>query len=82
MSNFLEAAKKILTMKKQPLHYREITRFAIEEGVLSTEGLTPEASMNALIAGDIKKNGMSSNFVKMGKGVFTLNDNKIDFRFF
>lgn len=82
MNGFLEAAKEILKMKKQPLHYTEITRFAIEEGLLSTKGLTPEASMNALIATDIKKKGIASDFAKVGKGVYSINENKIDANFF
>ena len=82
MSIFLETAKEILKREKKPLHYREITRIAIEKGIIKTKGVTPEASMNAIIATDIKKKGMASDFLKIGKGVYSLNENKIDSAFF
>jgi hypothetical protein len=82
MSVFLKAAKEILIMKKEHLHYKEITRFAIEKGLISTTGLTPEATMNTVISNDTKKKGLASDFVKIGMGVYALNENKIDSNYF
>ena len=47
MNKFRNAAIEILKQSKQPLHYREITRRALEQGILETDGATPDASMNA-----------------------------------
>ncbi|MEI7603977.1 MAG: winged helix-turn-helix domain-containing protein [bacterium] len=47
MNKFKTSAIEILKEANQPLHYREITRLALEKGILETEGATPEASMNS-----------------------------------
>jgi len=49
MNTFKQSAIEILKKAKTPLHYTEITRLALESGILETEGATPEASMNAQI---------------------------------
>ena len=46
---FLEAALAVLKRDKQPLTTAEITERAIEKGMLSTKGKTPEASMSAAL---------------------------------
>ena len=53
MNKFKTSAVEILAKSKKPLHYKEITRLALEQGLLETDGKTPEASMNAQI--QIKK---------------------------
>ncbi|MEI8342219.1 MAG: winged helix-turn-helix domain-containing protein, partial [Verrucomicrobiota bacterium] len=47
--SFTQAAEKILSDhgRKEPMHYREVTRKAMELGLLDTEGQTPEATMYA-----------------------------------
>ena len=54
MNKFKKSAIEILSKSKTPLHYKEITRLALEQGILETEGATPEASMNTQISVDIK----------------------------
>lgn len=54
MNTFKQSAIEILKKAGTPLHYTEITRLALESGILETEGATPEASMNAQITVDIK----------------------------
>ena len=54
MNTFKQSAIEILKKAKMPLHYTEITRLALESGILETEGATPEATMNAQIVVDIK----------------------------
>lgn len=76
MNKFKESAKKVLKDAKQPLHYREITRLAIESGYLETDGKTPEASMNAQLSMDIKNKADASDFVKTASSTFALNENK------
>ena len=41
--NFLDCAYDILKKANNPLHYTEITRRALADGILDTKGQTPEA---------------------------------------
>ncbi len=68
-----DSAEKVLERfgGKQPMHYREITDKAIEEGWLISKSLTPESSMYAQILTEIGRcgsRGEQSRFVKHGKG--------------
>jgi len=72
MNSFLKLAQHILKEAAKPLHYKEITRLAIKNG-LQTEGATPWATMNAQIAMDIKKNGEESLFYRSEPGFYGLN---------
>ena len=72
MNTFLQSAQQILEQVGRPLHYKEITQKAIDQG-LQTEGLTPWATMNAQIAMDIKKNGEDSLFYRSEPGLYGLN---------
>jgi Holliday junction resolvase len=76
MNTFKQAAIEVLKKSKKPLHYTEITRQALELGILKTEGATPEASMNAQITVDIKNKSNGSDFIKTAPGTFELNPNK------
>ena len=53
MNKFKTSAITILTETGKPLHYKEITRLALDKGILVTDGATPDASMNAQIVMDI-----------------------------
>jgi len=71
--SFTEAAAKVLHEfgNKQPMHYREITRKALQAGWLDTKGKTPEASMYAAVGTEIrryKKRGEQPRFAQHGKG--------------
>jgi hypothetical protein len=76
MNTFKQSAIEILKKAGTPLHYTEITRLALESGILETEGATPEASMNAQITVDIKNKVEGSDFIKTAPGTFALNPNK------
>lgn len=76
MNTFKQSAIEILRKAGKPLHYTEITRLALESGILETEGATPEASMNAQITVDIKNKEEGSDFIKTAPGTFALNPNK------
>lgn len=55
MDIFKKSAIEILKKTGMPLHYSEITRLALETGILETEDATPEAIINAqIITVDIK----------------------------
>ncbi len=75
MNKFKHSAIEVLKVEKKPLHYKEITRLALERGLLETEGATPDSSMNSQIITDIKHKGMSSDFVKIGPSTYGLNPN-------
>jgi HJR/Mrr/RecB family endonuclease len=64
--SFKEAAIKILKEAEEPLSPREITRIALEEGLIESSGETPEATMAAQLYTDTGK------FKKVGRGVFAL----------
>jgi len=75
--SFAEAAEKVLEQfsNKRPMHFRDITKKALEQGWLDTEGKTPDATMGAQIYTAIKRaqrRGEQPRFVQHGRGVFGL----------
>ena len=75
--SFAEAAEKVLEQfsNKRPMHFRDITKKALEQGWLDTEGKTPDATMGAQIYMAIKRaqrRGEQPRFIQHGKGVFGL----------
>jgi|GEM_PF-145032 len=74
----LDAALKVLQEAGSPLHYQEITQRVLAAGLWKTEGKTPDATINARLAVDVKKNGPSSAFRRAGRGVFALNTERTD----
>lgn len=76
MNKFRTAAIEILAQANAPLHSKEITRRALEMGILETDGATPESSMAAQIITDIRRKGNASDFIKTGPSTYALNPNK------
>lgn len=75
--SFTDCAEKVLLgfSGGMPMHYREITRKALEMGLLKTKGLTPEASMYAQILTEIQRKesqGKIPRFEKLGHGMVGL----------
>ncbi len=71
-NQFILAAIKVLE-KNQPrksMTSMEITRTALELGLLKSAGKTPERTMNAQLNQDIKRNGDKSAFEKVGRSTF------------
>lgn len=71
--SFTVCARMVLEKfgEKKPMHYKDITRKAIELGWLDSNGLTPDATMYAQILTEIQrreKRGEAQRFVKHGKG--------------
>jgi hypothetical protein len=62
----------VLTDAKKPLHYRDITERILTRGLKTTDGATPDATVNAQIATSIKHDGPASAFIRVGKGTFAL----------
>ena len=73
MVSFKLAAIKILKEEGKPLHADEITKRAIEKNLIETSGATPEATMHAQLAVDIKSKGAKSAFIRTSPGNFSLN---------
>ena len=71
--SFTECALLVLEEfgSKKPMHYKDITRKALEKGWLVTEGKTPESTMYAQILTEIKRykdSGRSPRFIQHGNG--------------
>ena len=72
--NSLDAVENILQQAAEPLHYQEITSRILAQDLWQTKGKTPDATINAGLAVDIKKLGDRSRFIRIGTGVFALNE--------
>ena len=66
------AAQQVLAEVGRPLHYKEITQYALDAELINPQGLTPEATMGAQLYTDIKRRGAASAFRKESRGVFGL----------
>ena len=67
-----KAIDKVLAASGQPMHYKEIAEKIISDGLRTSLGATPAATVNAQIAVSIKKHGDSSPYMRVGKGIFSL----------
>ena len=67
-----KAINKVLAESSEPLHYKEITETIISDGLRTSLGATPAATVNAQISASIKGLGDSSPYVRVAKGTFTL----------
>lgn len=75
--SFSDAAEHVLNQfgNRKPMHYRDITRRALDLGLIVTRGQTPEQTMYAQLLTDIerqKKRGRSGRFAKYGNGFIGL----------
>lgn len=66
------AAIQVLKEADRPLHAREIAKLIIEAGLWKSDGKTPAATVGARLYSDIKSNGDTSPFVKVGPQTFAL----------
>ena len=76
--SFTDCAQKVLEEfgNKKPMHYKDITKIAIDKSWLYTEGKKPEATMNAMVINEIKRKknrGEVPRFVQHGGGFLGLN---------
>jgi len=72
--SFIEAAYHILRREEKPLSANEITSTALSEGLISSAGRTPSATMSAQLYVDIKRKGNVSRFSKVDKAKFGLQE--------
>ncbi len=71
---FTDAAAEVLRLVGRPLHYKEITDFAIEKNLLSHVGKSPEVTMGARLAALLKKDSPENPLVRVKPGVFALRE--------
>ncbi len=69
---FTEAAAAVLRLVGKPLHYKEITDVAIERSLLSHVGKSPEVTMGARLAAQVKKTEKDNPIKRVKPGVFAL----------
>jgi len=74
--NTLEAAFRILQDAAGPLHYQEITKRILTAKLWKTHGKTPDATINARLAVDIKKKGAASAFRRTSGGTYAINSSR------
>jgi hypothetical protein len=65
-----EAIAKVLNEEKKELHYAEITELIAQRDYRTSLGATPQSTVSALLATDIKRE--NSIFAKVGKGIYVL----------
>ncbi len=70
------AIKKVLSESDGPLRSAEISELILSRGYFETDGATPSATVGAQIYMSIKNDGENSPFIKVGKGLFGLRENK------
>lgn len=66
------AAVAVLEAAGNSLHYKEITKRIIDEGLLLTKGKTPWETLNSILNREIREQGESSRFVWVRPGVYEL----------
>jgi restriction system protein len=70
--SFTDAAVQVLTEAAEPLHYKELCKRILEQDLIRTTGETPEATLNSVIAVEIKRKGRQSRFTRVKPGVYDL----------
>lgn len=76
MKTFKESAIEILKKAGTPLHYKEITRLALEAGMLDPKGTAQASSLKAQITRDMKNNAQNPDFIQIASATFALNPHK------
>ena len=66
------AAVVVLRAADGPLHFREITRRALDAGLWASDAAHPEDSVKGALNNHIRDVGESSRLVRVGPGVFAL----------
>ena len=72
------AIDQVMKAAQTPLHYNEITELILSEGLRSSVGATPAATVNAQISASIKHEGDRSPYVRVSKGTFILKTKALD----
>jgi hypothetical protein len=68
----IEAAYRVLKEAKKPLTCQEIIDRTFKKKLHRSSGATPQNTLNAALATEIKTKGEKSRFVKVGRGLFAV----------
>ncbi|MFN3167775.1 MAG: winged helix-turn-helix domain-containing protein [Phycisphaeraceae bacterium] len=69
----LEAAITVLGKSKKPMGCKTLMDAILEQKLWSTQGATPHQTLSSAIQREITKKGKASRFVKVERGLFTIN---------
>lgn len=67
-----DAIVQVLQKSVEPMHYTDIADAIAEDGLKTDVGATPAATVNAIFAVSIKKEGNDSPFRRVSRGFYTL----------
>lgn len=70
--NSLDAVERVLVNAGKPMRSKVIAQQILELGLWETKGLTPDRTIDARIAVDIREHGITSRFQRTSKGVYAL----------
>jgi len=68
------AILRVLAEAGEPLHYGEITTRIFQQGLKSTSGATPKATVNQTITSSIANEGSESPFKRTARGMYALRE--------
>lgn len=71
-----EAVKAVLVDAGHPMHVKEIVQRVLTSGLWSTSGKTPQDTVSARLATDIKVNGPGSDFIRTAPNTYGINPTK------
>jgi MoxR-like ATPase len=71
---FSEAAREILLREGKEMHYKEITRRALGQGLIQSDGNTPWNSLLRDMSEDVRITDSTGTFQKISDGVYGLTD--------
>jgi hypothetical protein len=72
----LDAAAQVLARADGPMRCGDLAAAIIAQGLWTTKGKTPAATLNAAIIREIKAKGAQSRFRKTSRGLFTARTSK------
>lgn len=70
----VSAAERVLRDAGEPMHYGAIAARMLEEGLWETTSATPDTTVGGLIAASIRRHGAASPFVRVGPGIYGINE--------
>ena len=70
--SFLDAAEEVLARANVPLHPKQIADVAIADGLIRSDGATPEQTIKAKLSTDILRRREESRFMRTGQNQFGL----------
>lgn len=76
---FRSAIIKILKESEKPMHYTDITKEILDNGLVQTSGETPHYTVVKEMSKDIQNKGEHSIFIKTDRGTYKLNSDSQEY---